>query len=99
MVTEGKKEEKINKCAKQLLGESIIQFLHELLIHAISHARVSQSPIALLTSFLLPAGRYARRERQMLHGMSLPAGVPGAHFHHYSHVILLVHCGLFSTLW
>lgn len=62
MVTEGKKEEKINKCTKQLLGESIIQFLHELLIHAISHARVSQSQIALLTSFLLPAGRYARWE-------------------------------------
>lgn len=31
--------------------------------------------------------------------MSSPAAVPWAHFHHYFHVLLLVRCGLFLTLW
>lgn len=52
MVAEGKNNKKINKCTKQLLGESIIQFLLELFIHAISHTRVSPS----LQALLLPAG-------------------------------------------
>lgn len=40
---------------------SIIQFLHELPIHAISHTRVSQSPIPLLTSFFLLAGQISEK--------------------------------------